>query len=118
MNRYDKAVTLFCTLLLAFSLFVVSTGDAPRITNFKGHSMEPFFNPGDQGLCKPQETYEIGDVVMFDDPDNRGIDVAHRIVNKTSNGFKTSGDNNDYIDPWTLKPENIDCQIVKVYGKT
>ena len=53
-----------------------------------------------------------GDVILFSPP---GIDlrVAHRIISIGSNGLSTRGDNNDCIDPWTLRTGDVIGRVVE-----
>jgi len=80
-----------------------------------GPSMKPTLKPGD-GL--DLYTYEdpaeirVGDVIVYPHP-SRTIDVVHRIIEIRRDGVITRGDNNNKIDPYTIRFDDI---IGKVIG--
>ncbi len=80
---------------------------------YNGPSMNPTFSPGDGLRVVPYDGRKIccGDVVAFPDPSgNRN--VVHRVIGVDSEGIRTQGDNNNSVDPWVLKPEDIIGRVV------
>ena len=76
-----------------------------------GHSMEPTIPYGsvvyDEAV--PTSSLAVGDVITFEPPPEFAVDqlVTHRIyeIGKTDTGirtYRTKGDNNDDVDPWTM----------------
>ena len=68
-----------------------------------GESMLPTFQPGDLLIMKHQNSYNIGDIVVYLIPQDEvggGRKVVHRIVGGDANGFEMRGDNNTSVDPW------------------
>lgn len=54
----------------------------------------------------------VGDVILFVPPDwNRP--AVHRVVRLTPDGIRTRGDNNNRMDTWVLRPENVIGQVVR-----
>lgn len=63
-----------------------------------GVSMEPTFHDGDLVLTRTQDTYEVGDIVLYHAAE-LGRNVLHRIVAVDGERFVLQGDNNGYRDP-------------------
>ena len=72
-------------------------------------SMEPTFSTGDLLIFKEQQSYEVGDVVIFD---SNGMFVTHRIVRAENGAFVTKGDANNTNDAGTLAPTSIEGSLV------
>ena len=73
-------------------------------------SMEPSISVGDLLIVSKQESYEVGDVIVFQDGK---IAVTHRIVSISENEVITRGDaNNTDDDPITL--DDIKGEVVCV----
>lgn len=73
-------------------------------------SMEPEISVGDLLIVSKQESYEVGDVVVFQDGK---LAVTHRIVSISENEIITRGDaNNTDDDPITL--DDIKGEVVCV----
>ena len=72
-------------------------------------SMDPTFYKGDMILVQGVEDVSVGDIIVFDVPD-RAYPIIHRIYEITPDGIRTKGDNNLYVDPWTISQNDI-------YGK-
>ncbi len=87
-----------------------------ELSNYNGPSMNPTFWPGDGLKVDPYDGREIcyGDVVVFSHPsDNQNI--VHRVIGVDSEGIRTQGDNNNNIDPWVLKPEEITGRVASAH---
>ncbi len=84
-------LVLFAYLLLTYTRRVEST------------SMLPTLEPGDLVVLAnvPISDVKLGDVIVYEHPcvaDPRVDLVVHRVVDITSNGLITKGDNNPYLD--------------------
>jgi signal peptidase I len=93
-HRKKLIFLLFVTISLYFwpaSLY----GDSDYILLF-GQSMLPTIEPGSLVIVKSQISYNNGDIVAFVNSD--GINVVHRIIEITKEGYVTQGDNNSYKD--------------------
>ncbi|MGO9569118.1 MAG: S24/S26 family peptidase [Desulfomonilaceae bacterium] len=94
---------------------------------YTGPSMYPTFTSQDILYVKPYGAARMrpGDVIAFQRDGIAGF-VVHRIVTvKGDSGIKTRGDNNDCIDQWDLRPDQIlgrvvhaksRCRLRRIYG--
>jgi len=83
-------------LLLLWALFVQA--DTRRVD---GHSMLPTLEGGDLVVIQnvPISDIHVGDIIVYGSPCSaEGESVVHRVVNITSAGLITKGDNNPYPD--------------------
>jgi len=53
----------------------------------------------------------LGDVIFFMPPDG-GRRAVHRVASVTPEGVRTKGDNNNRIDPWFIRSEDVIGQVV------
>lgn len=83
-------------------------------------SMEPTIMTGAVTAFEPQDTYQVGDVVVFRNRDFGKGDayICHRIVNIEDGLMTTKGDNNRTLDPYQTPLEAVDGKIVAVYNWT
>lgn len=90
-------VVLALTVLAAWFLWPSSLGGSSRVIKVQGHSMEPTYQTGDLILVDTSATPEIGDVIVFEIPDNEpgaGNLVVHRLIGLREDGtYVTQGDN-------------------------
>jgi signal peptidase I len=63
-----------------------------------GSSMEPTFHGGDLVLTRQNDSYDVGDIVLYRSAE-LGRDVLHRIVGRDGDRLVLKGDNNGYKDP-------------------
>jgi len=89
-----------------------SVGGKTSYSIVSGHSMNPTYHTGDLVVLRAQQTYRVGQIVVYRVPAGEpasGQYVVHRIVGGSNvTGFVTKGDNNPSIDIWT--PHTIDIQ--------
>jgi len=78
-------------------------GDSDYILLF-GDSMLPTIQPGSLVIVKSQPSYVNGDIVAF--VNSGGINIVHRIIEVTEEGYVTQGDNNPFEDA-PIVPEVI-----------
>jgi len=78
--------------------------------------MNPILKAGDGLRVIPYDGKKIqpGDVVVFRHPES-GSNIAHRVVGVQEQRIMTRGDNNNEMDPWVLRPEDIIGRVV--FGK-
>jgi len=71
--------------------------------------MLPTLKSGD-GLImydyKNRDEMKVGDIILYPHPE-KPFDVVHRIIKKMDSGVITRGDNNNQIDPYTIKYEDV-----------
>jgi signal peptidase I len=83
-------------LLLSWAFFVQT--DTRRVD---GHSMLPTLEGGDLVVIQsvPISDVRVGDIIVYGSPCSTGGEsVVHRVVNITSVGLMTKGDNNPQTD--------------------
>jgi|WetSurMetagenome_2_1015567.scaffolds.fasta_scaffold41509_3 signal peptidase I len=73
-----------------------------------GPSMRPTLMAGDLLSIFPYNGLapRVGDVIVFQAPGEEKH-ITHRVISVTPQGIRTRGDNNNLVDPYLLKPENI-----------
>ena len=96
VSRSTVLYVVALALLLSWAYFVQA--DTRRVDGF---SMLPTLEGGDlvviQGV--PVSDVHVGDIVVYNNLCSTGGEsVVHRVVNITSNGLITKGDNNPYND--------------------
>ena len=81
--------------------------------NYIGPSMNPTLKSGDRLCIIPYDGQKIrrGDVVVFVPPGGDSK-IIHRVVSIHSQGIKSRGDNNNELDQWVLKPDQILGRVV------
>lgn len=70
-----------------------------------GVSMEPLIHKGDLVVLKESDAYAVGDVIGYHNP-QIGT-VLHRIIDIDGDRFTTQGDNNNYIDEYQPRQEEV-----------
>jgi len=80
-------------------------------------SMEPTLK--EKGVCFVKKaTYdevEVGDIITYKIGEKT---ITHRIIEKTAEGIRTKGDNNNIEDTYLLQPENIQAKVVLIINAT
>ena len=74
-----------------------------QFSYLSGKSMEPTLEPGGIVIHSEQDSYEVGEIIVFYDGEKQ---IGHRIIDETPRGFVTKGDNNSYVD-YTLVTEDM-----------
>jgi signal peptidase I len=106
--RRLSAWVLAAALSVLFWVFLAppALGGQTSYVVTRGVSMQPAFHTGDLALVRQREGYEVGDVIAYRSP-TLGITVLHRIVSADAQGLETQGDNNTWIDPDVLPPDQV-----------
>jgi len=86
--------------------------------NYTGPSMNPTLKVGDGLTVIPYEDEDIhiGDVVVFRSSKNDRY-IVHRVISVDSRGIRTKGDNNNKVDSWILRPEDIVGRVISAKRK-
>lgn len=107
----SSALVLLVVLTWFTVLRPTSLGGPASYVIVAGTSMLPTISSGDLILALEQESYAIGDVVVYRVPDGElgaGAQVIHRIVGGDArSGYRVRGDNRAGQDPWRPRRENI-----------
>jgi signal peptidase len=122
-RKHTKDILFIVAIILSVIFFYIGlhfflATDTPLIALSTG-SMSPALEPGDLLIVKgiQPENIKVGDIIVFDPPEEGIGRTIHR-VNATqplTNGtltFKTKGDANSDIDPYTVYPQTIHGQVI------
>ncbi|MGL5756456.1 MAG: signal peptidase I [Paraclostridium sp.] len=114
-QKSSKILYYIVIVFLALIILNTLTSKSDKLFNIFGYrtytvlsgSMEPEFYPGDMVVVKHKNKtdIELNDIVTF--VDNEGVVVTHRIIEKSSGGYITKGDNNNIDDADILQKNNI-----------
>ena len=109
-----KEVIIFSMALMIMFLLA---SRAIFLTAVISGSMNPTFNRDDLVLMQNiDQTYEPGDIIMFERPDT-SYPVVHRIKEITDRGIRTAGDATGQIDWWELDKKDIHGKSLLIFGK-
>ena len=101
------ATGLVAVVALWLAIGPTQLGGPASFATIVGSSMEPGLQRGDLAVVRTQESYGVGDAVLYDDPE-LGAKVLHRIVRVEAGRYVLKGDSNEYLDE--ARPE--EAQIV------
>lgn len=102
-------VVAFTAVLLAL-LRPVSLGGSTGYTIVAGQSMTPTLRSGDLVVTQRQDSYAVGDIVVYTIPADEpgaGVQIVHRVVGGTAGGYAVRGDNKDGVDPWRPRADDV-----------
>ncbi len=118
---YEQMIETLKTVLLVALIVQTYMGAAYLSNNFTPlmvvttGSMEPSINPGDLIYVKgvPADEIQVNDIITFRPPRDyvRGTLITHRVIDIQYDSneiyFKTKGDNNPSVDPWTVTSQDL-----------
>lgn len=133
MKKKIKISDIIIDILLAVSLIILAMAivvgfkskENPEDAFLFGYkpvyiltgSMEPTLR--EHGVCIVQKTtydeVEVGDIIMYTIEEKT---ITHRVVEKTEEGIRTKGDNNNVEDAYLLHDENIKAKVVCIFNFT
>ena len=91
-------VFLFGLMALGWMLFApAQLGGQATYVIISGNSMEPNFHLGDLAIVRQEATYQVGDIVTYQNAE-LGKNVIHRIIGFEAGHFVIKGDNNAWVD--------------------
>jgi signal peptidase len=101
-------VNLACVLVMLFAIaFIVPAAFGYQRYVITGSSMEGSLGVGSVVFedVVPVADLRVGDVITYQPPADAGVDqlVTHRIVSIEGDVFRTKGDANADVDPWTFQ---------------
>jgi signal peptidase len=110
-----QAASLACVLLVVAVWFVLlrpsSLGGPTTYVIVSGSSMQPALDSGDLVVAFEQDTYTVGDVVVYPVPaaaPGSETLIVHRIVGGLpSPGFVVKGDNREGADHWQPRADEL-----------
>lgn len=122
INIIINLLMVFSVTLLVMSLYtVIKNQDSPEKSFLFGYkpvyvltgSMEPTMMVDGLAIVK-QASYDevqVDDIIMYEIDDKM---ITHRIIEKTDEGIRTKGDNNNVQDAYLLKEENVKGKVVYI----
>ncbi len=94
-----SAILPILLLAAAWVFFApAQVGGQASFVIINGNSMEPGYHRGDLVIVRTVESYQVGDIVAYRDPDIGP--VIHRIVEEKDDRFVLQGDNNSWLDSY------------------
>ena len=97
---------LFLVLALWVLLGPRQLGGSVSYVITQGDSMEPLFQSGDLVIVRESADYAVGDIIAADNKQLQAP-VLHRIIEEREGSYVTKGDNNDFIDEYKPRPEDM-----------
>lgn len=110
-----RAGSIALTLLVASVWFVFlrpsALGGPATYVTVSGSSMLPALESGDLVVAFEQDSYSVGDVVVYRVPSadpGAGTQIVHRVVGRSPDaGYIVQGDNREGPDYWRPTPEEV-----------
>ena len=79
--------------------------DTPVVAVFS-ESMVPTYLKGDMIVIQGTQDIKVGDIVVYDSSLYK-YPIIHRVIEISSDGISTKGDNNRIADPWTTPLDKV-----------
>lgn len=121
-SLYVTVILLIVFAMLANFIIVAQHFFAP-LKVVEGNSMSPSIKDDDAVLLTAVDPggLEVGDVVVFSDPDAPSQDIMHRIVDMENDGgdlrVTTKGDANQVADPYLIPAEKVSGKVSIILPK-
>ena len=106
-RRSVASWVLFGAMVLGWWWFLAPTavGGHNAYVLVDGDSMEPMLHTGDLAVIRVGSSHAVGDLVVVEVAGGQNI---HRLVSgSVADGWKTKGDNNPSVDPWTVPDADV-----------
>ncbi|NMR20311.1 signal peptidase I [Cellulomonas fimi] len=102
-----NAVLVVAALVAGWLLWPSSLGGCTTLTIVSGQSMEPTYSTGDLVVSRCGEP-RVGDVMVYQPGSTGGARIIHRVIGgDEASGWELQGDNNDFVDPFTPRGEEV-----------
>ena len=106
-----EVVMLALLGLVIWFLWPMSLGGNQQMVAVNGHSMEPTYNTTDLLIVRPNDSPDIGDIIVYHIPEGdpgEGNMIVHRVVERWPDGsLRTQGDNRDTPDSFHVSEEDV-----------
>jgi signal peptidase I len=113
MKHSQRGTSIFSNLILFTGLVGIWIAFAPTNVGgqasyamINGISMEPNYHTGDLVIVRKEQTYQVGDVIAYQDALLKAH-IIHRIIGIEQEQFILKGDNNSWIDPYKPTHDEI-----------
>lgn len=115
---YGAFILVFLGVTGLFLATLLPIPNNIEIKIVKSGSMEPTILTGSIVVIKPQDVYQIGDVVTFGADTKAEIPTTHRIIamrtDASTTWFSTKGDANEEADPQMIRADQIIGKVLAV----
>lgn len=106
-----EVISLALIALLVWYLWPQSLGGGQQMVSVNGHSMEPTYRTGDLLIVRPNDSPEIGDILVYRIPEGEpgeGNMIVHRVIERWPDGtIRTQGDNRDTADSFHVGEDDV-----------
>ena len=100
----------------AWYLWPTQLGGSTSMVIVSGVSMEPTYFDGDLVIARKIEP-TVGDVIVYAPEGLGGAQIVHRIIGgNATDGWQLEGDNNDFVDPFTPKGDEVKGVVLVHYS--
>lgn len=100
----------------AWFLWPAQLGGSTSMVIVSGISMEPTYFDGDLVIARKVEP-TVGDVIVYAPEGLGGAQIVHRIIGgNATDGWELQGDNNDFVDPFTPKGDEVKGVVLVHYS--
>ncbi len=100
----------------AWYLWPSQLGGHTSMVIVSGESMEPTYFDGDLVIARKMEP-SIGDVIIYAPEGLGGSQIVHRIIGgNAEDGWQLQGDNNDFVDPFEPKGDEVKGVVLVHYS--
>ncbi len=106
LNAFVAIVALFLIAVGWSQMAPQSLGGPVEILITQGNSMEPLLHEGDVVAIRSDATPEIGEIVAYHSAQIDSV-VLHRTIGLEAGRFILQGDNNDWLDPELVSPDDV-----------
>ncbi len=100
----------------AWYLWPTSLHGSTSMVIVSGTSMEPTYFTGDLVIARKADP-SVGDVIVYAPAGLGGSQIVHRIIGgDATEGWQLQGDNNDFVDPFTPKGDEVKGVVMVHYA--
>jgi len=107
-------VVIFVALVLVW--FLIPVKNAPKLYTVLSGSMEPKIKVGSVAIVKPEQRYNVNDVITYKAGTGKGIPTTHRVIEvREESGtptFITKGDANNAVDGEPVAKEAVEGKVL------
>ena len=106
LRAFVATVALFLVAIAWDQYAPQSLGGPVEILTTRGNSMEPLFHEGDFVVIRKDHVPEVGEILAYHSDQINSV-VLHRAVDLEDGRFILKGDNNDWLDPEQVSPDDV-----------
>lgn len=104
-DHLRRVLLIAAVAVAAAAGFVLVSGEAAIVITH-GVSMNPVYHQGDLVLIARTSSYSVGEIAAYTLPGNNEV-ALHRIIGRNGDTFTFKGDNNQSIDPFMPRGEEL-----------